>query len=277
MQSHSSNFTVIQICMRTLYPCRDVTGERLPAELCSIFSPAYVNTRRPLLRKLASLAILLFAFTSARADQLIVNGGFETGSLAGWTTTSTGDGGFSATSPSVTPLTYNATVGPHSGSYYAVSDDYSASQTQYLTQTFTTPTSFQSATLSFAMFVNDIYGADYGSSGVGGQVSLLNSLGSLIATLYGPVDTFENPVGSPNPYVSFSKDISSYLAAGTTYQLQFSSADSTDLINIGVDDVSLITSSAAAATPEPSTISLMATGGMFVFWIAYRKSMAAEA
>lgn len=226
------------------------------------------------MRTLASLAILLFAFASARADQLIVNGGFETGDLSGWTTSTTGDGNFSVTSAAATPLTFNATVGAHSGTYYAVSDDYDGSQTQFLTQTFTTPTSLSTATLSFEMFVNDVYGGDFGSDGPGGEVSLLNSKGFLIAVLYGPIDTFDNPVGSPNSYVLFSKDIASLLSANTTYELQFSSTDTTGLINVGVDDVSLITTS---AVPEPATFSLSAIGGLLVFWLARRKPAAIEA
>jgi hypothetical protein len=229
------------------------------------------------LRIFASFALLLFALTTARADQLIVNGGFETGTLAGWTTSSNGDGSFLATSGTTTTLNGNATVGSNSGTFYAVSDDYNASQTQTLTQTFKTPTTFTSATLSFAMFVNDIYGADFSSSGIGGQVSLLNSTGSLIAILFGPVDTFENPVGNPNPYVLYSQNIASYLNPNTSYQLQFSSSDSTNLINVGVDDVSLVTTAASAVTPEPSTWSLLATGGIFVFFFANRKSIAAKA
>ena len=232
------------------------------------------------LRKFALLTICLFAFTTARADQLIVNGGFEAG-LTGWTTTSSGDGSFSVTSAPYTPLNGNATVGARSGSYYAVSDDYSGSQTHFLTQTFTTPTSFLSATLSFGMFVNDIYGSDFGSSGTGAQVRLLQSTGQLIAFLYGPVDTFENPVGSPNPYVSYSSDIASYLNPNSSYRLVFSSSDSAGLINVGIDDVSLVTAGTpttpVAATPEPSTFALFATGGTFVFWLARRKSFAVQA
>lgn len=224
------------------------------------------------MRTLALLAISFLAFASARADQLIVNGGFESGTLTGWTAASNGDGNFTVTSATTTPLTFNATVGPHSGNYYAVSDDFDGSQTQTLTQTFTTPASFQSATLSFAIFVNDIDGSDFGSSGPGGQVSLLNSVGTTLAVFYGPVDTFESPMGVPNPYTLFSENIASLLSANTTYQLQFSSTDSTALINVGVDDVSLVTT-----TPEPGSLSLLATGGLLVFWLASRKLKAFEA
>lgn len=216
------------------------------------------------MRKLASLAIFLFAFVSARADQLIVNGGFETGTLAGWTATSTGEGNFSVTSAATTPLTYNDTVGPHSGAYYAVSDDYYGSQTQFLTQSFTTPNSFQAVTLSFDIFVNDIYGAYFGPDGAG-SVSLLDAMGTPIALLYGPSDTFESPVGIPNRYVFVSGNIASLLNPNTTYELQFASTDTTGLVNVGVDDVSLV------ATPEPASFSLLATGGLLVFFLAYRK------
>lgn len=228
------------------------------------------------MRILASLAIFLFAFASARADNLITNGGFESG-LAGWTATSTGDGNFTANSGTTTPLTFSATVGAHSGTNYAVSDDFSGSQTQKLTQSFTTPTSFTSAVLSFDMFVNDIEGSDFGSSGPGGEVSLLTSGGSLIAVLYGPIDTFESPVGAPNPYLLFSQDIASLLSANTTYELQFSSADSTGLINVGVDDVSLMTTASTSPVPEPATFSLSVLGGLLAMWRAYRKPKAVEA
>ena len=227
------------------------------------------------MRKLALLSIFLLAFASARADQLITNGGFESG-LTGWTAASNGDGNFTANTGTTTPLTFSATVGANSGTHYAVSDDFSGSQTQTLTQSFTTPTSLGSATLSFEMFVNDIQGTAFGSSGAGGQVSLLTSGGVLIAVLNGPVDTFENPLGAPNPYILYSDDLTALLSANTTYELQFSSADSTGLINVGVDDVSLVTTS-AVATPEPATFSLSAIGGLLAFWRAYRKPRAVKA
>jgi hypothetical protein len=123
------------------------------------------------------------------------------------------------------------------------------------------------------MFVNDVYGGDFGSAGPGGQVTLLNSVGTALAVLYGPLDTFENPVGSPNPYVLFSQDIASLLSANTTYELQFSSTDTSGPLNVGVDDVSLVTST----VPEPASFSLSALGGLLAIWRAYRKPKADEA
>jgi hypothetical protein len=261
--------SAFQLCLNA-----EQSWKRFGPYVCHI--PTVLRQRwRTVLRKLALLTIFLIAFASARADQLITNGGFESGNLTGWAATSTGDGGFTVTSGTTTPLTGNATVGPHSGTYYAVSDDFSGSQIQTLTQTFTTPTSFQTATLSFAMFVNDVYGGDFGSAGPGGQVTLLNSVGTALAVLYGPLDTFENPVGSPNPYVLFSQDIASLLSANTTYELQFSSTDTSGPLNVGVDDVSLVTT--VSAVPEPASFSLSALGGVLAIWRAYRKPKADEA
>jgi len=216
----------------------------------------------------ASLVALLVAVGTANAANLIVNGGFETGDLTGWTATSTeGTGGFSATSQTYTPVSGNATVGPHSGSYYAVSDDFGP-QTAYLTQTFTTPSTFNTDLLSFSIFVNDVYGGAYGSAGPGGQVNLLTSAGTLIAVLYGPADTFENPIGQPNPYVNETINITSYLARSTTYQLQIQDTETSGTINVGVDDISL-----QSATPEPATLLSTALLGGLILWCARRKRL----
>jgi hypothetical protein len=75
---------------------------------------------------LAGILFPMFALAfNANAVQLIGNGGFETG-LTGWAVTSSvGSGGswFPDTTTS-TPLTGNPTVGPFSGTGYAVTDQF---------------------------------------------------------------------------------------------------------------------------------------------------------
>jgi hypothetical protein len=197
--------------------------------------------------------IFLAAFT-AHADQLILNGGFETG-LTNWVTaSSTGSPNrFYATKNAYTTLNDYATVGAEAGTYYAVSDEF-APGTYALSQTFTDPLSATKAYLSFSIFVNDIYGG----SGTGGEVALFaDGANPLTATplfvLWGPTDTAESSLNVPNGWVTVTDmNISADLTPGSTYELSFLESDSTGPINVGVDAVSLQTN--ATGTPEPSML-----------------------
>src|SRR6202035_2654217 len=83
----------------------------------------------------ASICVLLLALT-ARANEVLTNGGFETGTFAGWTQSDLGPGSFFVTGASATPLTGSPTVGPASGNFYAVSDQFGPG-THVITQSFT--------------------------------------------------------------------------------------------------------------------------------------------
>jgi hypothetical protein len=115
-------------------------------------------------------AICFFSLVlAARANEVIVNGGFETGNLAGWTTTDSGTpgDGWSVTAAPVTPLNGFPTVGPNSGSFYAVTDMFNPGS-HALSQSFTAAANTDYV-LSFNMFVND----QFGGSGLGGEANLL--------------------------------------------------------------------------------------------------------
>src|ERR1700738_4201376 len=85
--------------------------------------------------------IVFFTF-NADATQLIVNGGFETGSFSGWAVSnqagSFAGSNFFVSNSTTVPLAGVTTVGPASGSFYAVSDQ-SGGGTHALTQVFTVP------------------------------------------------------------------------------------------------------------------------------------------
>jgi hypothetical protein len=93
----------------------------------------------------------------------LTNGGFETGTLTGWTvvnqTGSFPGSNFFPLSGTTTPQSGLSTVGPASGNFYAVSDQ-SGSGTHALLQTFTVPTAASSVVLSFSLFVNS-YGGSF--------------------------------------------------------------------------------------------------------------------
>jgi hypothetical protein len=88
--------------------------------------------------------------------ELITNGGFETGTLAGWTVTDQagGSGTFFASNAAVSPLSGLPTAGPATGAFYAVSDQ-TGPGAHALSQSFTVPSGGCPVTLTFDMFVND--------------------------------------------------------------------------------------------------------------------------
>jgi hypothetical protein len=236
-------------------------------------------------RKLAPIAFLACSLAgTARASQLITNGGFETNGLAGWTVTTelgsfTGTG-FYADTLTVTPESGTTTVGAESGKDYAVSDNAGGSGTAILSQTFIVPAGLSSVILSYGLFVNS-YGGDIVNAAAGldyskgadqyGGVSLLSAGTSLFSTSAGVLTNFyqgtDSSATNPNAYTNYSYNITPLVGAGGTFILRFAEVNNQDILNLGVDNVSILTSTAAA--PEPASVVLLfaAMGGV---WLAIR-------
>lgn len=258
-------------------------------------------------------ALVTVAASSGQAQtQLLTNGGFETGNLSGWTTLSqispdataagffVGDNtlvpgdpsGYPLDSP-LTPVTFQPTAGPKSGTYYAVTDGDGAANNALL-QSFTVPIGTTRVTFSFSLFVNARNGA--GAQNTGGplafsqatptqfaRVDLLTataqpfslSTGNVVRNFYTGVDA---SVG-PNPlyplaYSTYSFDITANVVPGETYQVRFADVGNQFILNTGVDDVS-VTAFATVAAPEPAGWGLLALGlgGLGVAgWVAGRGS-----
>ena len=207
-----------------------------------------------LLRNIARIwAGILFPMlalaVNASATQLISNGGFETG-LSGWTVTSSaGSGGswFAGTGLS-TPLTGNPTVGPFSGTGYAVTDQFGPG-VNALSQNYTVPGGTTSLTLTFDMFVND-WAPSTGTAN--SNVLILGAGGNPVTgagTALVSADTLVTG-GVPNPYVGYNFAVTGFVP-GDTYELVFRETDTLYNMNVGVDNVSL------NAVPEPSSIALL--------------------
>jgi hypothetical protein len=205
----------------------------------------------------ASICVLSLALT-ARANEVLANGGFETGTFAGWTVSDSagGTGSFFVTNAPVTPLSGNATVGPASGQFYAVSDQNGLGPgIHVITQSFTAAANTDYV-LSFDMFVNDYASSFSAPPQFGGEADLIAGasdpiLGPTLNVFY-QADT-QVVGGVPNPYVHTSLDITGDLTAGDTYQLRFLESDSTAPLNVGVDNASLI-ATPTTATPEPKLL-----------------------
>jgi hypothetical protein len=214
---------------------------------------------------------------TASATQLFVNGGFESGDLSGWTVTNDASaqaslGSFYIDDTNGTPLTGNPTVGPHSGDFYAVSDDIGPG-IMALSQTFLDPIGTTSAILSFNVFVNDFFG----NSGGVGRVDLLAGgsdpiTGAVLATFFGPADT--NVVGGlPNTWVAFSLDIAANMTPGQSYQIRIMDNESNGgPIYVGADDFSLDATGNTAATPEPAMFLPVGLVAGFLFYRSRQKA-----
>ena len=208
------------------------------------------------------VACLISMPAQAVSVELITNGGFETGTLAGWTVDDLagGSGSFFIESASTTPLSGNFTAGPSSGVFYAVSDQ-SGPGTHALTQTFLVPGGATSVVLSFAMFVNDSdsgpivdpIGLDHtGAANQHARVDLLlpgapafDTGAFVLANLYTGVD------GPPvTPYSPYVFDITPYVGGGGVFALRFAEVDNQLFLNQGVDDVSVI----AEVVPVPAAL-----------------------
>ena len=59
----------------------------------------------------------------------------------------------------------------------------------------------------------------------------------------------------PNPYLTYSADLTGLLTAGQTYRLRFAEVDYLSALNLGVDNISLLAT--PAATPEPGSFALL--------------------
>jgi hypothetical protein len=218
----------------------------------------------------------------ARAGELIVNGGFETGDLTGWTEVdqSGGSGSWSVSSGTSSPQSGFATPGPASGSFYALTDQ-TGPGSHALLQSFTVAAG-STVILNFDMFSDNQSGVKAAPGGVSdldytvvpnqhARVDILTAGASPFDTGAGVVTNLYNDSsltvgGVPNPYVHYTFDISAAVAAGGTFQLRFAEVDNQFFFQQGVDNVSIMASS-FHPVPEPAGVTLLGLGiaGVAVF------------
>jgi hypothetical protein len=224
---------------------------------------------------LAVAAMVGFGAISAapvRAVQLITNGNFETGTLAGWTEQDQagGSGSIFISAPGAPAPLSGMGTSPNAlgGNFYAVSDQ-TGPGAHVLTQSFTVPAGATSVTLSYQMFVDDWDAGpttgplDYTVPVIEfGTVDILKAGANAFSTA--AVDVVANeykgadlPLNTVDPYVPYSFNLTGVVTPGNTYQLRFGEADNQGFFNQGIDNVSI-----TAVVPEPSTLALAGIGAV---------------
>jgi PKD repeat protein len=159
--------------------------------------------------------------SSCTAAQLIGNPGFETGTPSPWTATSG-------------VVANNASEPPHSGSWDAWMDGYSAAHTDTLSQSVTIPAGCNTSTLSFWLHIDT---AHTGTSVIDTlKVQLLNSSGTVLTTLA----TYSN-LDKNTGYVQKSFNVGAYAGQAVTLKLTGVQANSVQTSFV-TDDYALNTS-----------------------------------
>jgi hypothetical protein len=222
------------------------------------------------------LFLPLFVTTQASAVELLTNGGFETGTLAGWTASTTlaslcCDNRFANGSgvSNVGTGSSNAPLPVISGNYSLYGDfDGSGPGKIGLTNSFTNSTNYSSAILSFDFQTG---GGQFGSSEVRNLTAGFN-VGNSTYIAY----TYDLPSYSSypdNPLVHVSVDVTSLLDSLPFGAVLFDlervvPGNFTGPATFVADNFSLQVSS---AVPEPSTWAMMILGFAGVGFMAYRR------
>lgn len=214
----------------------------------------------PLQRILTLLSLIALASAAGTATamaknrELIKNGSFSSG-LANWTTLAS-DGGvvgsFTAAAVGVAaPRSGEATpLNPAGGTLYALADQNNRSY-QVLAQSFRVPRTAKRVILTYQMFAHSqaatvLNPALFDIVGVNQQarVDLLKGASPLTATsgfarvLYNRgADAVASP--TPPPFLSYRFNLSRNVKAGRTYKIRFLAAATEEVMNVGVDNVSV--------------------------------------
>src|SRR5258708_833022 len=159
--------------------------------------------------------------TASTSSQLIVNGGFETGSAAPWALTA----GVLCSNSGCPGET------AHSGSWFAWLDGYGFTHTDTATQTVSIPAGKTTATLAFYLHIDtqEVGSIAYDTL----RVQVLNSSGTVLATLA----TYSN-VNASSGYSLHSLHMNAYI--GQTVQIRFYGHEDWSLAtSFVIDDVTL--------------------------------------
>ena len=199
-----------------------------------------------------TVALSLFA-SGANAQELIANGGFESGGFTNWMKTNQAGGSgdfFVQNYGATTPISGSATPVQAGGATFFAVTDQGGPGSHTISQSFNALVGGV-FTLSFDGWANDQSGAGPVGTGIDfntnpNQHFEVNLNGNQI--YYGVLDS---------QWTNYVFDVSSFIINGGNI-LSFSEVDNQFFFNVGLDNISL--DSAISAVPEPSAWAMMLLG-----------------
>ena len=228
------------------------------------------------------LALVCITNHSTAQVELLSNGDFETGDLSFWSTAQNGNGDYYlATNPTgaLPHSTQSAGPNPDGGGFVAISDMIFTQNTgsHALIQSFTVPPNAIQVTLYWdhilqcdpaIMFIGD-------SSFVGGfdekqfgRVDLLSAAAPAFEEGAGLLKNYfaeeVNYVPTTAMWMENTRDMTSDVTPGETYQIRFADAGCNYGVNFGIDNVSILV--VVADTPSIPTLSQW---GLFLFGLIF--------
>jgi len=167
---------------------------------------------------------------SSAGSAAILNGGFETGTLANWTLVNGTYGHFVTNNGTVIPPGASGAVAPYAGSYSALGDE-NGPGAFYMYQDVSIPSGVSAVTLNWAHCVRNYYTSF--NSGQGFQVRICDTNNTVLATAFttSPGDTL---LGN---WVQTNYDVTAF--AGRTVRVMFWVDPTFSIIDAYVDGVSL--------------------------------------
>lgn len=215
---------------------------------------------------------------TAAAQELIVNGGFES-SFAGWTTADQvgSDGSFTLQTGSASPVNAFPVPLPPGGLTAAMTDQQ-AGGSHILYQDIVIPSGITAASLAFSLYLNNGAGTYFtpsfldwaATSPTGSQVLNQQARIDFISPTANPFSTapadvllnlFQTSTSTPATlgYTTMTTDVTAFLQAraGQTVRLRFAEVDNVNFFNMGVDNVSL-------TIPSPTAAGLLGTGALLL-------------
>ncbi len=223
---------------------------------------------------LTGLAVISLA-SAATADNLILNGGFETNNGVGtnsfisWTVfDGPGSGTWFVQTGTSAPVNTVTVPVPPEGAFAAMTDS-TGPGSHVLYQDFVVPSDLHGAALSFSTYLHSsaaFLSPDTLSTGTPNQqarIDIMTTTADRFSVIDGDVllNVFRTQPGDPltSGYTARSADVSSLLLGriGQTLRLRIAEADDQSAFQFGVDSVVLSTT-----TPEPGAYALFVSSGL---------------